>query len=78
MWITGVMEMLFGGLLLLNKGVTAVSKALPAFFTAVLPANVYMAVKNLPLNGKQLPKPLLWARLPLQWLLIKGAKKLER
>ncbi|RJS61177.1 hypothetical protein [Bacillus sp. PK3_68] len=77
-WISGVIEMLFGGLLLLNKAVTAVSRLLPTFFVAVFPANIYMAVKNLPLNGKQLPKPLLWGRLPLQWLLIRGARKLDQ
>ncbi|HEY9577010.1 MAG TPA: hypothetical protein VIR64_05005 [Pseudobacillus sp.] len=65
-WISGVMEMLFGGLLLLNREVTVVSKVLPAFLTAVFPANVYMAAKNLPLTENQLPKPLLWGRLPLQ------------
>ena len=77
-WITGVMEILFGGLLLINKGVNFVARLLPSFLTAVFPANLYMAAKNVPLNGKQLPKPLLWGRLPLQWALIKVAKKLER
>lgn len=75
--ISGVIEIVYGVLLLLNRGTTFVTKTLPGFLTAVFPANVYMAVKNIPLGDKKLPVWALWGRLPLQWLLIKGAKKID-
>ena len=39
-------------------------------FTTVLPANIYMARKELPLGDKQVPKWALYSRLPMQFVLI--------
>lgn len=43
---------------------------LVALLVAVFPANVYHAVAGDDLPGNPVPQPLLWARLPLQGLLI--------
>lgn len=51
-------------------------KTINAFLWAVFPANIYMARKNLPLAGKQLPKWALYGRLPLQFIMIKMISKL--
>lgn len=74
--ITGVIEIFFGIALLVKRPSTGLKKVIQWFLWAVFPANVYMAVKNIDLNGKQLPKPALWGRLPLQWLLVKEMDKL--
>ncbi|MGZ9807251.1 hypothetical protein ACTMNS_04870, partial [Staphylococcus haemolyticus] len=44
--------------------------------SAVLPANIYMARKELPLGDKQVPKWALYSRLPMQFVLIALVKKL--
>lgn len=75
--VSGVIEMVYGIVLLLNRGTSFATKTIPAFLATVFPANVYMAVKNVPLGGKQLPKWALWGRIPLQWLLVKGIKKID-
>ena len=41
-----------------------------SFLTTVLPANIYMARKELPLGDKQVPKWALYSRLPMQFVLI--------
>ncbi len=43
---------------------------------AVFPANIYMAVKKLPLGDKQLPTWQLYLRLPMQFVLMGLIKKL--
>ena len=40
------------------------------FLLGVLPANIYMARKELPLGDKQVPKWALYSRLPMQFVLI--------
>ncbi|MBR2075850.1 MAG: hypothetical protein IKG65_16520 [Exiguobacterium sp.] len=74
--LSGVVEVVFGVLLLLNKGTSFVKRTLPAFFIAVFPANINMAVKPSRIRGKVIPKWITWGRLPLQWVLIKGVKKI--
>ncbi|MGK9044613.1 hypothetical protein [Mammaliicoccus vitulinus] len=75
-WITGVMEIIFGLLLILKNPSERTKKLIEWFLVAVFPANVYMAQKNIPLNGKVLPKWALWGRLPLQYVLIKLVRKM--
>lgn len=75
-WISGVMEIIFGILLLVRKPSSMTKKLIEWFLVAVFPANVYMAQKNIPLNGKQLPTWALWGRLPLQYVLIKIVRKM--
>ena len=51
-------------------------KALKAVLWAVLPANIYMARKQIPIAGQQLPKWALYGRIPLQFVMMKLIKKL--
>ena len=48
------------------------------FLLAVLPANIYMARKELPLGDKQVPKWALYSRLPMQFVLIALVKNYKR
>ncbi|TCI74059.1 hypothetical protein EVJ18_02655 [Exiguobacterium sp. IPCH1] len=73
---SGVIEVVYGALLLTNKGTRFVKGTLPAFLIAVFPANINMALKPSKLGKMPLPKWVTWARLPLQWVLIKGVKKI--
>lgn len=73
---SGVIEIVYGVLLLMNRGTRIVKRTLPAFLIAVFPANINMALKPSKLGKKSLPKWATWARLPLQWVLIKGVKKI--
>nr|WP_263315041.1 hypothetical protein [Mammaliicoccus sp. Marseille-Q6498] len=75
-WLTGVMEVIFGLLTLLKKTNNTTKKLMEWFLLAVFPANVYMAKNNIALNGKTLPKWALWGRLPLQFVMIKLIRKL--
>lgn len=73
---SGVIEIVYGALLLMNRGTGFVKKTLPAFLLAVFPANINMALKPTRIGGKPIPNWVTWARLPLQWVLIKGVKKI--
>lgn len=75
-WITGVMEIIFGIMLIIKKPNNVTKKIIEWFLIAVFPANVYMAQKNIPLNGRTLPKSVLWGRLPLQYVMIKLVRKM--
>jgi uncharacterized membrane protein len=71
--VSGVFEVL-GGLGLLVPATQAFAAwGLIALFIAVFPANVNMALKRLPLGRSALPMWVLWARLPLQAVLIAWA-----
>ncbi|HLR18803.1 MAG TPA: MauE/DoxX family redox-associated membrane protein [Staphylococcus sp.] len=74
--ITGVFEIVFGLLLLIKQPTTCLKKTIIAFLWVVFPANIYMARKELPLAGKQLPKWALYSRLPIQFVMIKAISKL--
>lgn len=74
--ISGVVEIIFGMLLIVNRPGQRLKKVINMFLLAVLPANVYMARKKLTLGDKQLPKSLLYSRIPLQFVLIKLVNKL--
>lgn len=77
--ITGVFEIIFSSLLWVKKGQHITSKLLAFFMIAIFPANIYMAIKRIPLLGRGKANPwLVWLRLPLQIPLIVGALKLGR
>lgn len=77
--ITGVFEIIFAILLWVKKGQNITSKLLALFMVAVLPANLYMAVKKIPFQAGKEPNPwILWLRIPLQIPLIIGALTLGR
>lgn len=69
-YISGVAEIL-GGLGLLHPRTRRFAAwGLIALLVAVFPANLNMAINDLPLGKRDLPTWALWARLPLQLVLI--------
>jgi len=67
---SGVCEMAGGAGLLSPRTRKWAAWGLVALLVAVFPANIYSAFHGLKLNGSDVPKWLLWARLPLQLPLI--------
>lgn len=68
-YISGVFEIL-GGIGLMVPLTTHFSAwGLIALFVAVFPANLHMAINNVPVNGEYYPIAS-WVRLPFQILLI--------
>jgi len=77
-YLSGVFELVFG-LGLLFRGTRGLSGILLILlFIAVLPANINMAVQNIQPAGYHIPAVLLWARLPLQLVLIYWAWRVSR
>lgn len=68
--ISGAAEIAGGVGLLVPRTRRAASIGLVALYLAVLPANVNMAVNDLPLDGKPMPRVALWLRLPFQLVLV--------
>jgi uncharacterized membrane protein len=69
-YISGAAE-IAGGIGLLIPGLRQPAAwGLVALLIAVFPANVYMAVNHVQVTSSPMPGALLWARLPLQALLI--------
>jgi uncharacterized membrane protein len=66
--VTGILEILGALGLLLPATRVAAGFCLAALLIAQFPANVYAALKHIPLRGKS-PTPL-WVRLPMQLILI--------
>jgi uncharacterized membrane protein len=72
-YISGVAEVL-GGLGLIPPATRRLAGwGLIALFVAIFPANVNMAVHHLPLGGHPVPTWALWARLPVQIVLVAWA-----
>lgn len=69
-YISGVAEILGGLGLILPATRKLAAWGLIALLIAVFPANVNMAVNQLPLGTTTLPSWALWGRLPLQVVLI--------
>ena len=72
-YVSGVAEIAGGLGLILPQTRRAAAWGLVILLLAIFPANVNMAVNQLPLGDKPVPPALLWARLPLQALLIAWA-----
>ena len=70
--VSGFFEILGGVGLLVPPARRAAAWGLIALFIAVFPANVNMAVHDIPVEGKHFGW-LLWLRLPLQAVLIAWA-----
>ncbi len=65
-WISGVFEIL-GGIGVLVPRVRALAGwGLVLLYLAVFPANIYMAVEPVAVNGVVPERWLVWARLPFQ------------
>jgi uncharacterized membrane protein len=71
--VSGVCEILGGLGLLVSQTRPWAAWGLIALFVAVFPANVNMAVNRIGFGRKPPPVWLLWARLPLQAVLIAWA-----
>jgi uncharacterized membrane protein len=69
-YISGVAEIAGGVGILLPAVRRAAGWGLVALLIAVFPANVYMAMDHVQATANPLPVWLLWARLPLQFVLI--------
>lgn len=67
---SGVFEILGGIGLLIPSVSVAAAWGLIALFIAVFPANIYMALHNVKLDGLPQSQLLYWGRLPLQAVLI--------
>lgn len=77
-YLSGIAE-IFGGLgLILPATRRLAAWGLAALLIAVFPANLNMAVNHLPLGARELPSWALWARLPLQGVLIWWALSFSR
>lgn len=72
-YVSGVAEIAGGLGLLVPRTRRAAAWGLIALLVAVFPANVNMAVNELPLGTTTVPTWALWARLPLQLVLIAWA-----
>jgi uncharacterized membrane protein len=72
-YISGVAEIAGGLGLILPATRRLAAWGLIALLVAVFPANINMAVNDLPLGGRDVPAWALWGRLPLQLVLIAWA-----
>lgn len=72
-YISGVFEILGGLGLILPATRRFAAYGLIALLVAVFPANLNMALNHLPLGDTPVPDWALWARLPLQGVLIAWA-----
>jgi uncharacterized membrane protein len=68
--ISGIAEMAGGLGLILPATRRLAAWGLIALYVAIFPANLNMAINHLPLGTKPIDAWLLWARLPLQLVLI--------
>ncbi len=72
-YISGLFEILGGVGLLIPATQTFAAWGLVALFVAVFPANINMAINKIQLGKKPMATWMLWARLPLQLVLIAWA-----
>jgi uncharacterized membrane protein len=72
-YVSGIAEMLGGLGLILPATRKLAAWGLVALYVAVFPANLNMAINHLRLGASDVPSWALWARLPLQGVLIAWA-----
>jgi len=72
-FVSGFFEILGGLGLLVRRTRRAAAWGLIALYVAVFPANVNMALHDLPMGDKVLPPLVLWLRLPFQAVFIAWA-----
>lgn len=68
--LSGAFEMADGAGLLLPRTRKLAAWGLVALLVAVFPANIYSAFHGMKLDGSDVPRWILWARLPLQLPLV--------
>lgn len=76
--VSGAFEILGGAGILVPKVRALAGWGLVALYLAVFPANINMAVNRLPMGDAVWPVWALWARLPLQLVLIAWAYWVSR
>lgn len=69
-WVTGIMEIAMGVMLLCPHFRPRVGVLLCLFLLAVLPANIYMAMAGIPFGDSVSSPAALWIRVALQFPLI--------
>ena len=69
-WVTGVMELFFVVFLWLPRYRTVTGLWLSVFCLLVLPANINMAINDLPMFGEHVEPLIRWLRIPAQFGLI--------
>jgi uncharacterized membrane protein len=74
---TGVLELLFGLALFFPRTRRIAAWLVVAFFVAVFPANINMAINHIPMFGMTHPV-IAWLRLPFQGVLIAWAVYVAR
>jgi uncharacterized membrane protein len=72
-YVSGFFEILGGVGLLFERTRRIAGWGLVALYVAVFPANINMAVNNIPMGEQALPPLVLWLRLPFQALFIAWA-----
>ncbi len=72
-YVSGLFEVLGGLGLTLSRTRRVAAWGLIALYVAVFPANVNMAINRVPLGTRELPDWALYARLPIQALLVAWA-----
>jgi uncharacterized membrane protein len=84
-YLSGVAEIAGGVGILVPRVRRAAGWGLIALYIAVFPANIHMAVNQVPLGDAQVPAWALWLRLPLQavfiawaWWVAAGAERRAR
>jgi len=66
-WVTGVMELILAVGLILPKYRKISGLLFAPYLLAVLPANIYMAMANIPLGDMTASPTMLWVRVALQF-----------
>ena len=69
-WVTGLMEIAMGVMLLCPHFRPRVGVILGIFLLVVLPANIYMAMASIPFGDTVASPAALWGRVALQFPLI--------
>ncbi len=69
-YLSGVAEIAGGLGLLVPSLRKPAAWGLVALLVAVFPANIYMAMDQIQVTSRPIPQALLWARLPMQALMI--------
>ncbi len=77
-YISGAFEILCGVGLLIPRWRAAAGIGLIVLFVAVLPANINMAVNDIQPTSVHIAPILLWARIPLQLVLVAWAWQVSR
>jgi uncharacterized membrane protein len=72
-YISGVAEIAGGLGLILPQTRKLAAWGIVLLLLAIFPANINMAINDIPLDGRDLPTWALWGRLPLQALFIAWA-----